>query len=100
MLMTVVLCTDRFLPELGFLKPDLFQLQTFLAVSKPLTAEEVKMIFPGEKMMVWDSKLIYHYFRITGGNRVLLGAANMWFTYTRKETPSSRAGHQATRALF
>jgi len=81
----IVLCTDRFLPELGFLQHDLFQLQTFLAVSKPLAQEHVKKLFPEKRMMVWDSKLIYNYFRITGDNRLLLGGANMWYTYTRKE---------------
>ncbi len=81
----IILCTDRFLPDLGFLKHDLFQLQTFLAISKPLSEEEVKRLFPAQRMMVWDSKLIYNYFRITGSNRLLLGGANMWFTYTRTE---------------
>ena len=81
----VVFCVDRFLPQLGFLDYELFQLQTFLAISKPLTDEQVKRIFPKERLMVWDSKLIYHYFRITGDNRLLLGGANMWHTYTRKE---------------
>ncbi len=81
----IVLCTDRFLPELGFLKDKIFQLQTFLAISKPMNAAEVKKIFPGEEMMVWDSKLIYNYFRITGEKRLLLGGANMLHTYTSKE---------------
>lgn len=81
----VVLCVDRFLPQLGFLDDELFQLQTFLAISKPLSRDQVKKIFPEKRMMVWDSKLIYHYFRITGDNRLLLGGANMWYTYTRKE---------------
>ena len=45
-------------------------------------------------MMVWDSKLIYNYFRITGDNRLLLGGANMWHTYTRKEI-TTQYTHQA-----
>lgn len=89
----VVLCVDRFLPQLGFLDYELFQLQTFLAISKPLSNDEVKKIFPEKRMMVWDSKLIYHYFRITGDNRLLLGGANMWYTYTRKEN------HNPTRFI-
>ncbi|MCY7409850.1 MAG: FAD-binding oxidoreductase, partial [Chitinophagales bacterium] len=81
----IVLCADYFLPQLGFLWYQLFQMQTFLAISKPLSEEQVKKIFPEKRMMVWDSKLIYNYFRITGDNRLLLGGANLWYTYTRKE---------------
>ena len=34
--------------------------------------------------MVWDSDLIYQYFRLTGDNRLLLGASSPRYTYANK----------------
>jgi gamma-glutamylputrescine oxidase len=82
---TVVLCLDRFLPELDVLPKEVYHAQTFLAVSAPLTDAEVAAIFPERKLMVWDTDLIYQYFRVTGDNRLLLGAASMLYTYGKKE---------------
>ncbi len=81
----VVLCVDRFLPELGELPTEVYHLQTFLAVSAPLTDAQVSTIFPANRLMVWDSDLIYQYFRVTGDNRLLLGASSALYTYARKE---------------
>lgn len=81
----VVVCTDCFLPELGIAPLDIYHVQTFLSISKPLTDTQVRTIFPGERFMVWDSDLIYQYFRVTGDNRLLCGAASMLYTYDRSE---------------
>ena len=81
----VVLCMDRFLPELGVLPNEVYHTQTFLAVSARLTDAMVSAIFPESRLMVWDSDLIYQYFRVTGDNRLLLGAASLLYTYDRKE---------------
>jgi gamma-glutamylputrescine oxidase len=83
----VVLCLDRFLPEVGVLSKDVYHAQTFLAVSAPLTDAQVAAIFPEQRLMVWDTDLVYQYFRVIGGNRLLLGAATLLDTYARKERP-------------
>lgn len=85
----VVVCTDRFLPTLGIATEEIYHAQTFLAISKPLSPEVIKSIFPEEPLMVWDTDLIYQYFRIVEGNRLLLGASSLLYTYTKKESRSS-----------
>ncbi len=35
--------------------------------------------------MVWDSDLLYQYFRLTGDNRLMLGGASLLDTYVYKE---------------
>ena len=81
----VVLCLDRFLPEVGVLSKEVYHAQTFLAVSAPLTDAQVAAIFPKSQLLVWDTDLIYQYFRVTGDQRLLLGAASLLLTYERKE---------------
>ncbi len=79
----VVVCTDRFLPDLNFAKNEVYHAQTFVAVSKPISPETIKKIFPTESMMVWDTDLIYQYYRMIGGNRLMLGAASVVYTYAQ-----------------
>ena len=45
----IVVCTDRFMPELGVLKQDVYHAQTFLMVSEPLTDAQIRAIFPDKK---------------------------------------------------
>ena len=89
----IVLCMDRFLPELGELPNDVYHIQTFLGASAPLSDAEVSTIFPESRLMAWDSDLIYQYFRVTGDNRLLVGASSLLYTY------SSRARAVAPRIL-
>jgi gamma-glutamylputrescine oxidase len=81
---SVIVCTDRFLPELGIAPRDIYHAQTFLSVSQPLSDADVARMFPDKRLMVWDTDLIYQYFRVTGDNRLLLGAASMFYTYDAK----------------
>jgi gamma-glutamylputrescine oxidase len=48
----IVLCTDRLLPELGILKKDVYNVQTFLGITKPLKPEIMKRLFPDGPLMV------------------------------------------------
>jgi gamma-glutamylputrescine oxidase len=82
---SIVVCTDRFIPELNRLVDAIYHVQTFLAVSQPLTKVQIQTIFPQDPLMVWDTKVIYNYFRLIEGNRVLMGGANLFYTYTQKE---------------
>jgi len=81
----VVLCVDRFLPTFDLLRKEVYHIQTFLAVSAPLTDAQVSGIFPDGRLMVWDSDLIYQYFRLTGDNRLLVGASSLRYTYAAEE---------------
>jgi gamma-glutamylputrescine oxidase len=81
----VLVCTDRFTPQLGKLKKDIFQIQTFLMVSEPLPPETIATVFPQGKKMVWDTDLIYQYYRMTGDNRMLIGGGDFFWTYRRAE---------------
>ncbi len=81
----VILATDRFTPELGKLSKTIYHAQTFLSISAPLSDTEAHAIFPQQPLMVWDSDLIYQYYRLIGGNRMLLGGGNMFSTYAKRE---------------
>ena len=80
----IVLCVDHSLPEFDLLSKEVFHIQTFLAVSAPLTDAQLSAIFPESRLMVWDSDLIYQYFRLTGDNRLLVGASSPRFTYAKR----------------
>lgn len=82
----IVVCTDRFMPELDLLKQEVYHAQTFLMVSQQLTTAQVQQIFPQDKRMVWDTDMIYNYFRLTGDNRLLLGGGSVLTTYAGEAT--------------
>lgn len=77
----VVVCTDRWLPSLRLAKDAIYHAQTFLSISSPLSVEQTKKIFTEQPLMVWDTDLIYQYFRLTPDRRLLIGAADLMFTY-------------------
>lgn len=77
----VVICVDRSLPDLGMLSDRVYRIQTFLAVSAVLTDAQISAIFPESRLMVWDSELIYRYFRVTADNRLLVGVSSALYTY-------------------
>ncbi|MBY0110093.1 MAG: FAD-binding oxidoreductase, partial [Candidatus Babeliaceae bacterium] len=89
----IIIATDHFLPELAPFEYDLYHVQTFLMASAPLNAEKAKKLFPSGPMMAWDTDLIYHYFRLTKDNRLLLGGADLFSTY------SKNANHHNSRVF-
>lgn len=78
----IIVCADRFIPHLGKLKGKIYQIQTFLMLSSVLTQEQIHALFPQQQYMVWDSDLIYTYFRPTAEGRLLLGGSNFLQSYT------------------
>lgn len=80
-----IVCCDRFLPDLGVLKQDVYHAQTFVMLSSPLSDEQVHSLFPKEQFMVWDTDLIYNYFRLTHDNRFLIGGSTFTATYAEQE---------------
>lgn len=81
----IVVCLDRFLPELNKLSPDIFHVQTFLLASEPLNDNQIKKIFPHQRYMVWDSELVYNYYRVIDGNRLVVGGGDMFATFWGSE---------------
>lgn len=77
----VIVCADRFIPDLGIMKKEIYHVQTFLGISKPLRDADMQKIFPRDRMMVWDTDLVYNYFRAAGENRILLGGGDVLYTY-------------------
>jgi gamma-glutamylputrescine oxidase len=96
----VVVCADRFLPSLGLARREIYHAQTFLAISEPLDDPAVRRIFPQGALMVWDTDLIYHYFRLTGERRLLIGGGTLASTYARHEQHDpARAAQRANHFL-
>lgn len=81
----IIVCIDKFLPDLGILPYEIYHAQTFLMMSSPLSDIQVRQIFPDRTLMVWDTDLIYSYYRLTGDNRLLLGGSSLLYTYASQE---------------
>lgn len=81
----VIICADRFLPALGLARREVYHVQTFLAISERLGSSDIGRIFPRGPLMVWDTDLIYKYFRLTGDRRLLVGGGTLANTYSRRE---------------
>lgn len=81
----IIVCADRFVPDLGLLTDRVYHAQTFLLVSQELTEEQQRLLFPNKNLMVWDTDLIYTYFRVTGDRRLLVGGGNLLTTFASQE---------------
>ena len=77
----VFICVDRFLPSLHRLPLSVYHVETYIAMSQPLTDEEIKKIFPTGNLLVCDSDIIYQYYRVTGDNRLLIGGGDFLTSY-------------------
>ena len=82
----IIVCTDRFEPALSHLWDSIYHVQTFLMLSSPLSDAQVKKIFPAQPFMVWDTDMIYQYYRMAGDNRLMLGGSDLLYTYSKNET--------------
>lgn len=85
----IIVCVDKFLPQLGLLQDEVYNVQNFIVVSEKLTPEQIKSIFPQKPYMVWDSQLIYNFYRIVENERLILGGGNLFSLYNKKETHDS-----------
>lgn len=77
----IAVCTDYRFKGLGAVSRAVYHAQTFLGITRPLGDDMVNSIFPESKLMVWDTDLIYSYYRLIGDNRLLLGGSNLFYTY-------------------
>ena len=65
--------------------------QTCLRISEPLSSEQIAAVFPAARLQCWDSELIYHYYRLTGDDRLLLGGGSLWMSIAGHATPAEAA---------
>src|SRR6185295_6895841 len=49
----IAVLADHQLPALGLAAPAIYHVQTFLSASRPLRDDEVRIIFPEDRLMVW-----------------------------------------------
>ena len=86
----IIMCTDYHTPDLlPEMKYAIYHVQTFILISKPLTDEQMKSIFPNKRFMAWDTDMIYHYFRATSDNRILVGGASLYYTFAAQPVHNS-----------
>lgn len=78
----ILICIDKLKSEIDDdLSKKYYHLQTYLAVSEPLSKKEIKSLFPKGELMCWDTKLIYAHYRMVEGNRLVVGGSSPWATY-------------------
>jgi gamma-glutamylputrescine oxidase len=71
----IFFCADRDLACLGNRRSAAHYAQTFLAATGPLPTQVMQELFPSGDLLVWDSDLLYHYFRRTADDRLLIGGS-------------------------
>jgi len=97
---TVAVLIDHALPALGLAARAIYHVRSFLSISRPLRDAEIRAIFPEQRVMVWDTGLVYDYFRITGEGRLLMGGADLRSMYSRNgESARHRIAAQLTHRI-
>ena len=81
----IIICVDKLRKELDeeFSKK-YYHLQTYIAISEPLSDEEMKSLFPKKELMCWDASWDYIYYRPVEGNRLLVGGSSAMTAYMPK----------------
>lgn len=87
----IIICADRFAQGLPSLRYDVYQAQTVLMISEQLSDAQVSQIFPHKTYMIWDTDMIYQYYRLTPQNRLLLGGSTLWNTFSAHEKHNNTA---------
>lgn len=95
----IVVCVDSFLPKLKMLQDDVYHAQTFVMASTPLSDLQIKKLFPNDSYLVWDTELIYNYFRLTHDNRLILGGGDLFSTYSEEKHGYHRIVRKLTNYL-
>jgi len=85
----IIVCTDRFTPTLDKLTKEIYHVQNFLLISELLTPDVIQKIFPQKRLMVWDTELIYNFYRTTG-DRLLVGGGSILNVYNKSESYHSK----------
>jgi gamma-glutamylputrescine oxidase len=77
----VFACADRETAELNIARNSVYHALTFLMLSEPISRAAMKRVFPNGPLLVWDTDLIYQYYRPARGSRILLGGGLLRKTY-------------------
>jgi gamma-glutamylputrescine oxidase len=93
----VFIAVDHLASRLGIRKPDHYHVQTFLLMSEPLDEATMRAIFPDAPLLVWDTDLIYQYFRPTADRRLLVGGGSLATSYKSSETETPVIARQLER---
>jgi len=96
----IVVCVDKFLPKFNIMPDKVYHIQNFVIVSEKLTDQEIKQIFPENPYMVWDSHIIYNYFRPTPDNRIILGGGDLFTFYNSEEKHNYVRGYKKLAQYF
>lgn len=81
----LIICADKIKKEFNKeWSKQCYHIQTYIAISEPLSEKEMKSIFPNGELMCWDTKWDYAYYRPIVGNRLLVGASSPWTAYYPK----------------
>jgi gamma-glutamylputrescine oxidase len=90
----VFVCTDRFAPTLGIERRSVYRARTYLALTRPLPPELLHCLFPAGPLLVWDTDLVYQYFRTTPDHRLLVGGSLLTHsTSARRVNPAAGLRH-------
>lgn len=87
----VLVCLDRYASDLRVESRDVYHAQASIVLTEPLAPEVRRRVFPEGPMLVWDTDLVYNYFRPTGDGRLLAGGGLLRETYARHENPDTPA---------
>src|SRR3989344_1153704 len=78
----ILVCMDKVRKEFDEeISKKLYHIQTYVAISEPLSNEQMKSLFPKEELMCWGTGWDYIYYRPVEGNRLLVGGSSPWTAY-------------------
>jgi len=81
---TVICAIDKMQHSFDPIADEVFHAQTFLSISEPLNDKELSTLYPsGKEYQMWDNSLVYSYWRIVAGNRLLLGGGSAAATFNK-----------------
>lgn len=83
----VVLATNIFRPLVWQVRPYLLPLYDYALVTEPLTAEQMASIGWSNRQGLADWSNLYHYYRLTGDNRILWGGYDVVYHYGNRIAP-------------
>ncbi len=87
----IIICIDKMKKEFNDeISKKVYHLQTYLAVSEPLSDNEMKSIFPNGELMCWDTNLAYIHYRPINGKRLIVGGSSLWTAQHSQNSPSSK----------
>ena len=78
----IIVAIDKMDASFNKVADEVFHAQTFLSISEPLSDKEVEQLFPdGKEYQMWDSTVVYSYWRLVKDNRILLGGGTGLTTF-------------------